>query len=70
MYLTEIRPLQDLSFNFAQVLTGLKKAKDILDLPIYEGGSDFPAENTIEVNDVTFSYDGKTDVTEKLQFNH
>ena len=30
MYLTEIRPLQDLSFNFAQVLTGLKKAKDIL----------------------------------------
>ena len=62
MYLTEIRPLQDLSFNFAQVLTGLKKAKDILDLPIYEGGSDFPAENTIKVNDVTFSYDGKTDV--------
>ena len=54
--------MQDLSFNFAQVLTGLKKAKDILDLPIYEGGSDFPAENTIEVNDVTFSYDGKTDV--------
>ena len=62
MYLTEIRPLQDLSFNFAQVLTGLKKAKDILDLPIYEGGSDFPTENTIKVNDVTFSYDGKTDV--------
>lgn len=62
MYLTEIRPLQDLSFNFAQVLTGLKKAKDILDLPIYEGGSDFPKENTIKVNDVTFSYDGKTDV--------
>ena len=62
MYLTEIRPLQDLSFNFAQVLTGLKKAKDILDLPIYEGGSDFTPENTIEVNDVTFSYDGKTDV--------
>ena len=62
MYLTEIRPLQDLSFNFAQVLTGLKKAKDILDLPIYEGGSDLPTENTIKVNDVTFSYDGKTDV--------
>ncbi len=62
MYLTEIRPLQDLSFNFAQVLTGLKKAKDILDLPIYEGGSDFPTENIIKVNDVTFSYDGKTDV--------
>ena len=62
MYLTEIRPLQDLSFNFAQVLTGLKKPKDILDLPIYEGGSDFPTENTIKVNDVTFSYDGKTDV--------
>ena len=62
MYLTEIRPLQDLSFNFAQVLTGLKKAKDILDLPIYEGGSDFPTENTIKVNDVTFSYDGKTNV--------
>ena len=62
MYLTEIRPLQDLSFNFAQVLTGLKKAKDILDLPIYEGGSDFPTENTIKVNDVTFSYDGNTDV--------
>lgn len=33
-----------------------------MDLPIYEGGSDFPTENTIKVNDVTFSYDGKTDV--------
>lgn len=62
MYLTEIRPLQDLGFNFAQVMTGIQKAKGILDLPVYEGGSEFPNNSMIEVNDIDFSYDGKTEI--------
>lgn len=42
MYLTEIRPLQELGTNFANVLNAVTKAKEILDVPIYEGGTDFP----------------------------
>lgn len=64
MYLTEIRPLQELGSNFAQVLTGVTKAEEILSIPIYEGGSDFPKGHDIELKNVRFSYDGKTDVLE------
>lgn len=42
MYLTEIRPLQELGTNFANVLNAITKTKEILDIPIYEGGTDFP----------------------------
>lgn len=42
MYLTEIRPLQELGTNFANVLNAVTKTKEILDIPIYEGGTDFP----------------------------
>lgn len=64
MYLTEIRPLQELGSNFAQVLTGVTKAEEILSIPIYEEGSDFSKEYDIELRNVRFSYDGKTDVLE------
>lgn len=64
MYLTEIRPLQELGSNFAQVLTGVTKAEEILSIPIYEGGSDFPKGHDIELKNVRFSYDGKIDVLE------
>ena len=40
MYLTEIRPLQELGTNFANVLNAVTKAKEILDVPIYEGGTE------------------------------
>ena len=62
MYLTEIRPLQELGTNFANVLGAITKTKEILDVPVYEGGMDFPENHDIELKNVRFSYDGKTDV--------
>ena len=62
MYLTEIRPLQELGTNFANVLNAITKTKEILDIPIYEGGTDFPQNHDIVLRNVRFSYDGKTDV--------
>ena len=62
LYLTEIRPLQELGTNFANVLNAVTKTKEILDIPIYEGGADFPQNHDIELRNVRFSYDGKTDV--------
>ena len=38
------------------------KTKEILDIPIYEGGTDFPQNHGIELRNIRFSYDGKTDV--------
>ena len=64
MYLTEIRPLQELGSSFAQVLTGITKTEEILSIPIYEGGGDFPEKHDIELRNVRFSYDGKTNVLE------
>ena len=62
MYLTEIRPLQELASSFAQVLTGIIKTEEILSIPAYGGGGDFPEKHQIELQNVCFSYDGKTDV--------
>jgi ATP-binding cassette, subfamily B, bacterial IrtA/YbtP len=62
MYLTEILPLQQLATNFAQSLNGVKKAKEILDMPVFEGGGEFPHKYGIEIKNVRFSYDGKADV--------
>ena len=62
LYLTEIRPLQELGTNFANVLGAVTKAKEILDIPVYQGGSDFPESHDIELRNVRFSYDDKTDV--------
>ena len=62
LYLTEIRPLQELGTNFANVLGAVTKAKEILDIPVYQGGSSFPESHDIELRNVRFSYDGKTDV--------
>ena len=64
LYLTEIRPLQELGRNFANVLNAVTKTAEILDIPIYEGGTDFPTRHDIELRDVRFSYDGKKDVLE------
>lgn len=62
LYLTEIRPLQELGTNFANVLNAITKTEEILDIPVYEGGTDFPKKHDIELKNVRFSYDGKTDV--------
>lgn len=58
MYLTEIRPLQELGSSFAQVLSGVTKTKEILCIPVFEGGGTFPLRHDIELRDVTFSYNG------------
>lgn len=62
LYLMEILPLQELGTSFAQALNGVKKTREILNLPVYEGGGSFPARHDIEMRNVRFSYDGKTDV--------
>ena len=62
LYLTEIRPLQELGTNFANVLNAVTKTYEILRIPIYEGGTAFPEKHDIELREVTFSYDGKTNV--------
>lgn len=64
MYLTEIRPLQDIASNFAQVLMGVTKTEEILKISTFKGGSDFPANHDIELKNVSFSYDQKTNVLE------
>lgn len=64
LYLTEIRPLQELGTNFANVLNAVTKTDEILSIPIYEGGAEFPRKHDIELRDVTFSYNGKTNVLE------
>ena len=35
--------------NFANVLNAITKTKEILDIPIYEGGTDFPQKHDIEL---------------------
>ena len=55
LYLTEIRPLQELGSNFAEVLTGVVKVKEILDIPVYESHNAFPADHSIDLRDVSFS---------------
>ena len=47
MYLTEIRPLQEISSNMAQVLKAVTKTEEILELPIYEGAVIFPRHTTL-----------------------
>lgn len=64
MYLTEIRPLQELANSFAQVLTGIAKTDEILSIQTFEGGGEFPEKHDIELRNVRFSYDEKTDVLE------
>lgn len=62
LYLTEIRPMQELGMNFAQVLTAVDEVKKILDIPTFDGTKAFPEHHDIEIKNVTFSYDGEHDV--------
>ncbi|MGL6201759.1 MAG: ABC transporter ATP-binding protein [Lachnospiraceae bacterium] len=60
IYLTELRPLQQLGNDFAQVFYAITNAKEILDIPVYEGGSSFPKACDIELQNVTFDYNSET----------
>lgn len=68
LYLTEIKPLQEIGSNFAEVLNGVTKVQEILSIPTYEENQEsikkFPEKCDIEISDVTFSYDGKINVLE------
>lgn len=73
MYLTEIRPLQEIGSSFAQVLSAVVKTQDILRIPTYQKGDSFPKKHDIELRDVTFSYQtvgSGTDTQEKGVLEH
>lgn len=61
-YLTDIRPLQELSNNLAYVLNGVEQVKDILATPVLKGDREFPAKCDVSLQKVSFSYDGEKDV--------
>ena len=63
-YLTDIRPLQELSSNLSYVLNGVTQVKEILDTPVFGSGRPFPEKHDIAVSDVTFSYGGEKTVLE------
>lgn len=69
LYLTELRPLQELGSNFAQVLNGVRKAKEILEIPAYEGGDEFPKNHDIVMKNIEFSYDGKNKILQNCNID-
>ena len=69
LYLTELLPLQQLSGNFAQAFSGMNKVKEILALPVFEGGDAFPENHDIRLKGVRFSYDGKINVLENCNLS-
>lgn len=69
LYLAELLPLQQLSMELAQSLNGVKRTKQILDLPVFDSKGDFPKEHDITLNAVSFSYDGKTNVLENCNLH-
>ena len=68
-YLTDIRPLQELSNNLSFVLNGIGQVKEILDSPVFEGEREFPEKHDIALRNVTFSYDGKKDVIKNVNLD-
>ena len=69
VYLTELRPLQQLGNDFAQVFHAVTDTKEILDIPVYEGGGSFPKAYDIELNNVSFEYNSETPVLMHCNLN-
>jgi ATP-binding cassette subfamily B protein len=65
LYLSELRPLQELATNFAAVLNAVSKVRKILSTEVYKAGVEFPQKHDIVLNDVYFSYDGHRDILKK-----
>ena len=63
-YLTDIRPLQELSSDLSYVLNGVNQVQEILETPIFTGGQPFPQRHDIDIRDVTFGYRSDTPVLE------
>lgn len=62
VYLTELKPLQDLGNDFANVFHAVTKAEEILAIPLYDGKENFPDCHDIELKGVTFAYNEEKDV--------
>ena len=64
LYLTEIRPLQELGSTMANVIHAIDKVNDFLNIPVVTSTGKFPTQYDIELRNVCFSYDGKVNVLE------
>jgi len=61
-YLTDVRPLQELSNNLSFVLNGVNQVKAILDEPVFEGSKAFPKNHDVTLEHVSFRYDQDKEV--------
>ena len=68
-YLTDIRPLQELSSDLSYVLNGVNQVREILETPIFTGGQPFPQKHDIDIRDVTFGYRSDTPVLERCSLH-
>ena len=68
-YLTDIRPLQELSSNLSYALNGVNQVKEILDTKVFEGEKDFPDSHDIELDNISFSYNGEDNVLENVSLH-
>lgn len=62
LYLVEIRLLQEVGSKLAEVASGAARVQELLDMPVFGGGSPFPERSDIELRDVRFSYDASREV--------
>lgn len=68
-FLTDIKPLQELANNLSFSMNGVKQVKEILDIPIFEGGKDFPPNHNVEVKNVSFGYDKSRVILQKCNLS-
>lgn len=68
-YLSDIRPLQELSNNLSFVLNGVEQVKKILDTPIFTGTERFPEDHFVDIEDVSFSYDGSREILKDINMH-
>lgn len=66
MYLTELRPLQELGSNFANVLGAVDEVQGLLDIPAFTGNNPFPSKHGIYFENVCFNYDGHTPILKHI----
>lgn len=58
LYLTELKPLQELGSSFARVIKAVETANEILKIPAFDENGEFPENHDIEIKNISFSYDG------------
>lgn len=63
-YLTDVRPLQELSSDLSYVINGVDQVREILNTPVFGAGRPFPDRHDIEIRDITFGYSAEAPVLE------